>query len=273
MARLVPSLVARAIEFTYPAAADDATTGGTSFGSLEQDQSPQVAMILGLAERIPPELLPTDAKDLTVLVAACGAMRGALMSWSGGGHPNYNAKLSPSAVFGWKSPVVALLRILRSCEDEGATSATAGLFAIADPTAREDIRVDMSNAHRALGNGEFKAATVLAGAVVEALLLWAIKQRDPAEVDAAVVYAVDNAKKMGKKAPDKRGPEFWHLPELIVVAERLDVIDSPTAIGATLAGEFRNLIHPGRVLRTGSRCDQATALTTMGVMERIAAAI
>jgi hypothetical protein len=267
MARVVPSLVARAIELTYRGAAADLENGTRSFGSLQQDQAANIAMVLALLEQIPVELLPTDAKDLVVFHAACGAMRGALASWSGGGHPGHTARLSESAVFGG-SPIVALLRILRSCPDEAASEQASGLEFIQDPDARADIRIDMSNAHRALGNGEFKAATVLAGAVVEALLLWAIKKKPDSELASALAAMTQRAKDAGTKPPDKRGPEFWHLPEFITVADALSILDQTSCKVLGLTGEFRNLIHPGRVLRTGDRCDQSTALTAVGAMER-----
>jgi hypothetical protein len=267
MARVVPSLVARAIEFTYRGAAEDLANGTRNFGSLEQDQAPSIAMVLALLEQIPVELLPTDAKDLVVFHAACGAMRGALASWSGGGRPGHTARLTESAVFGG-SPIVALLRILRSSPDEAASEEASGLEFIQDPDARADIRIDISNAHRAIGNGEFKAATILAGAVVEALLLWSIKKKPESELAQAIAAVTLKAKQAGTKPPDKRGPEFWHLPEFVAVAEALSILDQTSCKLLSLTGEFRNLIHPGRVLRTGDRCDQSTALTAVGAMER-----
>jgi hypothetical protein len=51
---------------------------------------------------------------------------------------------------------------------------------------RKNLRLDMSAANRALANSEWKAATVLAGSVVEALLLWAIQRRSSDEVGQAV---------------------------------------------------------------------------------------
>jgi hypothetical protein len=262
MPRIVPQVVARIIEMAYPWAAETLAGRSAHEGTLSPDQAPTVAMILALAEQIPAELLSPDASDHATFIAACGAMRGALMNWSGGGHPGHAAKLYPNAAFGNRSPIVALLDVLRRSPDEAPSRAAAGLEFIPDPHAREDIRVDVSNAHRALGNGEYKAATVLAGSVIEALLLWAIKQSDSQEIEDAIA-------RLDAKAPDKRGPEFWYLGDYIRVARALGVIDDSAATAASLAGEFRNLIHPGRVLRSGSRCDQATALTALGAMQRI----
>ena len=213
--------------------------------------------------QIPSELLPFSADDHATFMAASGMMRGALLSWSSGGSSSFAAKLGASAVFKNRHPVVALLDVLRRSPDETAGIVPVGLEFIIDTSAREDVRIDIANAHRALGNGEFKAATVLAGSVIEALLLWAIKQADGSALDA-VLQNDENSTVLRK-----RGAEYWHLSDYIRIARALGSIDDTAAKAATLAGEFRNLIHPGRVLRSGSRCDQATALSALGAMHRI----
>ena len=263
MARIVPSLVVRVIEAAYPWAAATLDGHRAFDGYLELDQAPNVSMILEMTERIPTELLPFDADDHATFMAASGMMRGALMSWSSGGGSNHAAKLGPSAVFKNRHPVVALLDVLRRSPDETAGIVSSGMEFIVDASAREDVRIDVANAHRALGNGEFKAATVLAGSVIEALLLWAVKQADAAALDA-VVRSDENATLLLK-----RGAEHWHLSDYIRIARGLGSIDETAAKAATLAGEFRNLIHPGRVLRSGNRCDQGTALSALGAMHRI----
>jgi hypothetical protein len=50
---------------------------------------------------------------------------------------------------------------------------------------RESIRNDVGAANRALLNCEWKAATVLAGATIEALLHWALSQiaQPPSQLD------------------------------------------------------------------------------------------
>lgn len=266
MSRIVPSAVARVIAETFPWAAATLKGGQPFDGALSSDAAPQVAMILGLVDKIPGELAPQSLEDHTIFIASCAAMRGALMSWSGGGHPSHLATLRPAAIFKNRHPIVALLDVLRRCDDESSSADTAALAFLSDVSAREDIRVDMTNSHRALGNGEFKASTVLAGSVIEALLLWAVRQLD-AERLATAVSAT------GRRTLDKRGPEFWHLTDLVDVARSAGVIDEQTAISARLASDYRNLIHPGRIVRTGARCDQATALGALSAMERVATAV
>jgi hypothetical protein len=47
------------------------------------------------------------------------------------------------------------------------------------------------------------------------------------------------------------------------------VIKDETATEATLAKDFRNLIHPGRSVRLQQVCDRATALTALASVEHV----
>ena len=69
---------------------------------------------------------------------------------------------------------------------------TTELVFIPDAGLREGLRLDISTANQALANGEWKAATVLAGSVVEALLLWAVDQQLPAAITQAITTGRDN---------------------------------------------------------------------------------
>jgi hypothetical protein len=106
----------------------------------------------------------------------------------------------------------------------------------------------MSTATSALHNGEYKAATVLAGAVAEALLLWAV---------------------MNALNPPSGNPEEWSLGKLIDEAKARSLITDSTFKQAKLAQNFRNLIHPGRAQRTKETCNRATALTAIAAVEHI----
>ena len=71
-------------------------------------------------------------------------------------------------------------------DDQQIAEATTGLALIEDLPLRESIRADIAFADQAFGGGEWKAATVLAGAAAEALLLWAITDKKiKAKVKAA----------------------------------------------------------------------------------------
>ena len=118
---------------------------------------------------------------------------------------------------------------------------------------------------RALQNGEWKAATVLAGSVVEALLLRALQQHPPEDVTTAVGTLVGN----GTLRNPGSQLETWTLASYIEVALELRIIDPDTATQARLAKDFRNLIHPGRAQRLGQICDRATALSAVAAGEHV----
>jgi hypothetical protein len=119
-----------------------------------------------------------------------------------------------------------------------------------------------------LSNGEWKAATVLAGSAIEALLLWALpSKRSPTDITNAVIALKSNGTLAGKQGS---GPlDEWHLHEYTGVAEKLSIIKKETAIQARLAKDFRNLIHPGRAQRLGQKCDRATALSAVAGVEHV----
>jgi hypothetical protein len=108
---------------------------------------------------------------------------------------------------------------------------------------------------------------VLAGALVEALLLWAIQQKSPADVQKAWSAALA-AGRLQKSPPSDL--LNWGLHEFVEVAEQLTVIETDTAKEARLAKDFRNLIHPGRSIRLEQICDRGTALMTNAAVEHVA---
>jgi hypothetical protein len=67
--------------------------------------------------------------------------------------------------------------LMQRCPDDCPPAATAELAFIVDDDLREELRRDIGEVNRALQSGEWKAATVLAGSIVEALLLWAVENR------------------------------------------------------------------------------------------------
>jgi hypothetical protein len=75
--------------------------------------------------------------------------------------------------------------VLQQCPDEAVRPGTNELSFITDQALRETLRTDISTMNSALSNGEYKAATVLGGSVIEALLLWGLSKKTPAEQQAA----------------------------------------------------------------------------------------
>jgi hypothetical protein len=103
---------------------------------------------------------------------------------------------------------------------------------------------------------------VLAGAVAEALLLWAITtKKSKTEVEVAA---------RGVAGPNSSvDPENWGLDAYIKVARALDLIRDNTAKQAALAKDFRNLIHPDRSAHLKEVCDRETPHSALVAVEFI----
>jgi hypothetical protein len=166
------------------------------------------------------------------------------------------------------NPVNLIRRGLTACPDDIPSPETHELSFIGDADLREALRRDLSATNDAFVNGEWKAATVLAGSILEALLLWAIQTIDPPKIEVARQAAVDSRLLRKKPTPD---PNEWHLPEYIEVAFKLELIQEPTANQTRLAKDFRNLIHPGKSVRLGQECNKGTALAAAAAIEFVTA--
>jgi hypothetical protein len=140
---------------------------------------------------------------------------------------------------------------------------------IKDTDLRESIRRDISAANQDMASGEWKGATVLAGSATEALLLWAVQEEERRN-GGAIARAISGLTSAGT-LPQKpnSNPERWNFIELIEVALHLGLLSSETATQGRLGKDFRNLIHPGRVLRLGQVCDRATALSALAAVEHV----
>jgi len=230
--------------------------------------SANLSAVLDLVEQIPDELLTMDQEAYVSLIGAKALIRDIIDTWrsnriAGGNTP----RLQPYDLHRSNNPLEHLRTALAKCADEAPAPGTSELTFITDADFRASLRNDIGAVHRALANGEWKAATVLAGSAAEALLLWALKQRTAADI-ASAIAALRNASGGLTANPDSN-LEKWNLYELIRVAEELRVIKPKTATAATLAKDFRNFIHPGVAQRLGEKCDRATAFSAVAGMEHV----
>jgi hypothetical protein len=147
-----------------------------------------------------------------------------------------------------KDPVERIRRILAVCPNENPPPYPDLAF-ISDDVARANVQQDIRAAWIDFRSEEWKGATVFATTAVEALLFWALKCR---------------ADMQQSKRLDKQ-----HLGDYINDAERLGVIAKATADQARLATDARNLIHAGKMARTGLTCTKATALTALAALEAV----
>lgn len=167
---------------------------------------------------------------------------------------------------GWNA--ISLVRLaLKECPDSVPRPSTAEFPFITDPQLRESLRMDLSEADDALANGDHKSGTVLAGALVEALLLWAIEQK-PAPERITALKKLKGASVIGSKLD--ADPKHWQIHEYTEIALELGLIKKETAAQCRIAKGFRNLIHPGRAQRLGQACNRGTALSAIAAVELVA---
>ncbi|MFA5180593.1 MAG: hypothetical protein WC405_04685 [Syntrophales bacterium] len=261
MARIVPSQVVEMIDQMFPQAKDESQKAF----SLELIHLPQLSAIISLIEQIPPELINVNGRYYMELEASRAAIKTAMQCWQGPGGNN-RFELNQLKGFSALSPITLIRRALAECRDAYPAASTTDLKFITDPDLSEALRIDLGSTNLALSNGEWKAATVLAGSIVEALLLWALQQRTTTEIQNAIVDLKSKSVSINHNASNL---EDWLLYELIEVSEKLKIIIADTAKQARLAKDFRNLIHPGRNIRLRQTCNRATALSAVAAVEHV----
>jgi hypothetical protein len=216
-----------------------------------------VKAVLDVLDKVPEELLKLPATDATTLWANVSALQLAFDDRAHTSQHPQTRPLPPSNL----QPVGEIYRLLNLCPDEIPAPATAGLEFVTDIQLRAVLRTDLSAAASALANHEYKAATVLAGSVVESLLLWALETTGMAAVRKAVTTGLP---------PRSKQMNEWALGQLIYAAHGCRLIDNDTQKQADLAQNYRNLIHPGRQARLQDKCDRGTAYGALAAVERVA---
>lgn len=265
MARVVPSEIVRVIDTWYPVA-NPANTGKLDFW-IGRKRTPQVNTILALVDQLPDELLMLQSEDYIDYVAAVEALRHAITRWEAG--LVYQLGVMPG--FDLVNPVVMVRRALALCPDEAPSPLVSGLEFVDDEDFRRQLRIDMSAMERATIHGEWKAATILGGSVVEALLLWKMQLSDRRTITKAVTELLDKGSgflpKLTRRPPKKL--EDWNLYQLVLLSWKSGLISDDTAKQCDLLRNFRNLIHPGRTQRLEQVCDKGTAYAAAAAVEAV----
>jgi hypothetical protein len=201
-----------------------------------------VRTLLSLLRQLPDELITVPFAGYTEFLQCQSSLTSALSVWDVGDQDR------PVRNGSGKDPVARIRRILTLCPDENPPP-YPDLSLISDDTARANVQQDIRATWIDFRSEEWKGATVFAASAVEALLFWALKGRS-----------------------DVREPERLdrqHLGDYINEAERLGIIVKATADQARLAIDARNLIHAGKMARTGLTCTKATALTALAALEAV----
>jgi hypothetical protein len=257
MTRIVPGQVVETIDKLFTGASKGAGTVDLTHERLFHLQG-----IVDLLRQLPSELFTVSAAEFADLTVATAAIEMTILRYSHGQWPIGLFPVSGEDV------IHTIRRVLSKCPDETTSSVTADLLFITDPQTRDSMRQDISAANSALQNAEWKAATVLGGAAIEALLHW--KLSPPQTTAAAVGTGKNSAVSSGRlKRPPDADFDRWTLIDFIAVARELGIIEEATFKQADTARDYRNFIHPGYAARRKLICDRATALAVLSGLEHV----
>jgi hypothetical protein len=258
MPRVLPSDVVKVINQLLP------DVDAPSFAPSKQ-VADRVAAVLDLLDQVPDELIVLDSPTFAAYVANRAALRQLLAAWTAA--TDIKA-LAPLKGYG-KNPIALIKEILAACPDQAPTVATSELLFIKDPQLQKSLRLDLSEANRAVVSSEFKAAAVLAGSVLEALLLYAIEEHEK-KTPGAIATACAALGTAGIFTANPGGDptaRTWSLHHYTEVAGQLKIIKEASVKQARLAKDYRDLIHPARAVRLQQSIHRGTALGAMSAVE------
>lgn len=275
MPRITPALVAGFIDASFPELVERGTLGTLDQGSL-QVVGTLVAMIDRLDEAMLAGLSGDQYRDIVI---STEYLRTTLNRWQYPPTPGRGPySVGPFHPLANRHPVVVVRDIMRAAPQEPIAVVQPRLAFLNDPELQNSIATDVASAEAAMADGRYKNACVMAGAAVEALLLWAVQRRTSADHQAALARA--QARRTQANRPTipaiDADPRRWSLEQYIEVARDLPVLSGAAADACMLAKDFRNLIHPGRAERLQQQATRgsaaqglaAIALTTEDLVQR-----
>lgn len=217
--------------------------------------------ILRLLDGVPEELLVVSSQQRSRFMLAQAALEEVLTSSRNHGNTFTWPRLNDNV-----DCVSVIREVLAACPDEAPSSSASELGFIPNERLRLLLGNDLGSAERALNGGEWKAAMVLAGSIIEALLLWAIQLRHVTDRQAAMDRAVCSGKLDASLQVGNLIAREWTLHSYIEVALELDEIKERTANVCREAKYYRNLIHPAVVERDREKCSRGKAHSTLGAV-------
>lgn len=236
---IVPSLIVAHIDRAFPNPPPVLSSAEAGF----------VRGLEALISRVDPILLPSGEDNVT-LTTCRATMMSCVRMWESQGNV-----VTLDGLKGRKGETfLAVVRgILAKCPDEPFPKEIKEFEFIRDESLRLEFRRDLASIDFLVRQQQWKPAMVIAGALMEALLLHLISAQDSEHVEAS-------RKKVEVARPDV---SRWHLPDYVKVAADLQIIGKVTEKQCLLSGDLRNLIHPGKAIRAQMQCNKATAQTVI----------
>lgn len=231
MPSILPSQIVSAIDSMF-----GPNRGEIDGHAVKHIYKAQVHALLAMLDEVPPTLIDLNAQDYLEFSQCRAVLATKLPAWNLG-------DITPASSVGGKDVIERIKRLMMKCRDHLPPPEPELPF-IAEDDVRLGIEDRIQAAWTDFNAREWMGATIIAGHVIEALLLWAVK-------------------KSGGGVPLKRPPDELHLHYLIAEASKRGLITPECKQLADLAKDARNLIHPGKATRSGTTCSKATALTAL----------
>ena len=226
MPRVVPSQVVKTIDRIFQHVRD-----GQTQATYTSAHASGLRGIIDLVKEIPQQLLIMHEDLYADMVLGLSAIEEQLELWRSWGSSDALPSMNRD------DPVALIRRALTVCPDEYPPPSTTDLPFIPDNDLRESLRRDIGATNRAFQNDEWKAATVLAGAALEALLHWRLSQPPLTKADRKSAGSAAVSSKKLTKIPHANLDD-WNLQELIEMAGQLKIIKPATVSAANLARNF-----------------------------------
>src|SRR3984957_18227065 len=210
MPRILPSQIVEAIDTLF-----GVNRGELDGRAVAQIYRAEVHALLALLDEVPGELIDLGSVDYLELTRCRAVPAPPLVRWNLG-------DVAPARDVGGKDAVERIRRLMKKCHDE-LPLAEPELPFISDEDIRFGVEDRIHAAWIDFNAREWMGATVFAGAALEALLLWALKQVNLVEMP-------------------KRPLDELQLAELIRFAVKNGVIDQASEQQAGLARDARYLV-------------------------------
>ena len=174
----VPSQVVAFIKLSFPQMHPDTPNDSHNL-TANQCNVGLLSALMALVDRVPDRLIARlSPDDFTLFTIGTETIRTVVRrleatdirtEHGAGGVPLRGS----NSIGGW-NPVMLVRKALASCPDEAPATSETRLGFVQDQTLRDELESDLSAVETAIANHEWKAATVLGGALIEALLLWGL---------------------------------------------------------------------------------------------------
>ena len=225
--------------------------------ALAQEKIGALVAFIDLYDNLSEEIIPIEDASFAELVMSIGEARFGIEQYRNGGKAETSlASVGPAIVRAWK--------VIEKLPDE-LPSASQDLTFIVDSEIREMIGLDLSAISVAIQSGEWKGATVLAGSCAECALLYGIRSKD-SKLPGSLQSAMNNINWSKRPNPTDLEDRSWDLFSYTAVSSNMKIIIDTTKFELGALREYRNLIHPGKSLRSKMKYDRGTAYVSMGAL-------